>query len=47
MCKWEPVAGGGCPSTPDSVAVDLDQPLVADAEVMGDLVQHDVPNLVA
>src|SRR6266702_527133 len=25
------------------VAVDLDQPLVADAEVVGDLVQHDVP----
>ena len=28
-----------------SVAVDLDQPLVADAEVVGDLVQHDVPDL--
>src|ERR1700704_812884 len=27
------------------VAADLDQPLVADAEVMCDLVQHDVPDL--
>ena len=29
------------------VAVDLDQPLVADAEVVCDLVQHNVPDLLA
>ena len=30
-----------------SVAIELDQPLVADPEVMRDLVEHDVPDLVA
>ena len=30
-----------------SVAIELDQPLVADAEVMRDLVEHDVPDLAA
>ena len=30
-----------------SVAVDLDQAFVADAEMMGDLVQHDPPHLAA
>ncbi len=29
-----------------SVAVDLDQPLVADPEMVGDLVQHDPPDLL-
>jgi hypothetical protein len=33
-------------STP-SVAIELDQPLVADPEVMRDLVEHDVPDLAA
>src|SRR4051812_27645349 len=35
------------PPQPLSVAVDLDQPLIADPEVMRDLVQHDVPDLAA
>jgi hypothetical protein len=30
-----------------SVAIELDQPLVADPEVMRDLVEHDVPDLAA
>jgi hypothetical protein len=30
-----------------SVAIELDQPLVADPEVMRDLVEHDVSDLVA
>jgi hypothetical protein len=30
-----------------SVAIELDQPLVADPEVMRDLVEHDVPYLAA
>jgi hypothetical protein len=30
-----------------SVATELDQPLVADSEVMRDLVEHDVPDLAA
>ena len=30
-----------------SVAMELDQPLVADPEVMRDLVEHDVPDLAA
>src|ERR1700726_3353535 len=30
-----------------SVAIELDQPLVADPEVMGDLVEHDVSDLAA
>ncbi len=30
-----------------SVAIELDQPLVADSEVMRDLVEHDVPDLAA
>ena len=30
-----------------SVPIELDQPLVADPEVMGDLVEHDVPDLAA
>lgn len=29
----------------DSVAVEFDEPLVADAEVMSDLVEHDVLDL--
>ena len=29
------------------VAIELDQPLVADPEVMRDLVEHDVPDLAA
>jgi hypothetical protein len=29
------------------VAIQLDQPLVADPEVMGDLMEHDVPDLAA
>ena len=32
---------------PTSVAIELDQPLVADPEVMRDLVEHDVPDLAA
>ncbi len=44
----------GCPPGPlehvervstTSVAIELDQPLVADPEVMRDLVEHDVPDL--
>jgi hypothetical protein len=30
-----------------SVAIELDQPLVADPEVMRDLVEHDVSDLAA
>ena len=30
-----------------SVAIELDQPLVADSEVMRDLVEHDVPDFAA
>jgi adenine-specific DNA methylase len=30
-----------------SVAIELDQPLVADPEVMRDLMEHDVPDLAA
>ena len=30
-----------------SVAIELDQPLVADPEVVRDLVEHDVPDLAA
>ena len=30
-----------------SVAIELDQPLVADPEVMRDLVEHDMPDLAA
>ena len=30
-----------------SVAIELDQPLVADPEVMRNLVEHDVPHLAA
>jgi hypothetical protein len=30
-----------------SVAIELDQPLVADPEVMRDLVEYDVPDLAA
>jgi hypothetical protein len=30
-----------------SVAIELDQPLVADPEVMRDLVEHDAPDLAA
>jgi hypothetical protein len=30
-----------------SVAIELDEPLVADPEVMRDLVEHDVPDLAA
>ena len=30
-----------------SVAIELDQPFVADPEVMRDLVEHDVPDRVA
>jgi hypothetical protein len=30
-----------------SVAIEIDQPLVADPEVMRDLVEHDVPDLAA
>ena len=30
-----------------SVAIELDQPLVADPKVMRDLVEHDVPDLAA
>ena len=35
-----------CVST-TSVPIELDQPLVADPEVMRDLVEHDVPELAA
>jgi hypothetical protein len=39
---------GSVPSTdPKLVPVDLDEPLVADAEVMRDLVQDDPPYLAA
>ena len=34
-------------SAPRTVAIELDQPLVADPEVMRDLVEHDVPDLAA
>ena len=30
-----------------SIAIEFDQPLVADPEVMRDLVEHDVPDLAA
>ena len=30
-----------------SIAIELDQPLVADPEVMRDLMEHDVPDLAA
>jgi hypothetical protein len=30
-----------------SVAIEFDQPLVADSEVVRDLVEHDVPDLAA
>ena len=35
------------PVRSESVAIDLDQPLVADPEVMRDLVEHDVLDLAA
>ena len=38
-------SGGSIRTT--SVAIELDQPLVADPEVMRDLMEHDVPDLAA
>ena len=55
-CKLTIVrAGTFCPSLPcrgivpivTSVAIELDQPLVTDPEVMRDLVEHDVSDLAA
>ena len=48
----QPLSSGGPPVmlqsiSTTSVAIELDQPLVADPEVMRDLVEHDVPDLAA